>query len=140
MYLPSSLRIEKTNNHYEVACMGWRTNIGICDYQISISTSGIVQTITESELMKTNIKVYYLKPGNWRVEKFEIFSNVERSPVIGLVVETQCRYFSQIAFPSIVHAGLRVAHLGNSVRYDRSACSETIRTPPLRRATSCTYT
>jgi acyl-CoA thioester hydrolase len=44
---------------------------------------------------------------------------VERSPVIGLVVETQCRYFSQIAFPSVVHAGLRVAHLGtSSVRYE----------------------
>jgi acyl-CoA thioester hydrolase len=39
--------------------------------------------------------------------------------VIGLVVETQCRFFSQIAFPSKVHAGLRVGHLGNSsVRYE----------------------
>jgi acyl-CoA thioester hydrolase len=45
--------------------------------------------------------------------------DVERSDVIGLVVETQCRFFSQIAFPSKVHAGLRVAHLGNSsVRYE----------------------
>lgn len=45
--------------------------------------------------------------------------DVERSGVIGLVVETQCRFFSQIAFPSKVHAGLRVAHLGtSSVRYE----------------------
>jgi acyl-CoA thioester hydrolase len=43
----------------------------------------------------------------------------ERSPVIGLVVETQCRYFAPIAFPDVVHAGVRVAKLGNSsVRYE----------------------
>ncbi len=45
--------------------------------------------------------------------------DIEKSEVVGLVVETQCRYFSPIAFPSKVHAGLRVAHLGNSsVRYE----------------------
>jgi len=38
---------------------------------------------------------------------------------IGLVVETQCRYFRPIAFPEPVTAGLRVAHLGtSSVRYE----------------------
>jgi acyl-CoA thioester hydrolase len=41
------------------------------------------------------------------------------SPAVGLVVESQCRYFSSIAFPDIVHAGLRVGHLGtSSVRYE----------------------
>ncbi len=45
--------------------------------------------------------------------------DVERSPVIALVAETQCRFFSQIAFPSKVHVGLRIAHLGaSSVRYE----------------------
>lgn len=45
--------------------------------------------------------------------------DIEKSPVIGLVVETQCHYFSPIAFPSKVNAGLRVASLGNSsVRYE----------------------
>src|SRR5262245_36528351 len=44
---------------------------------------------------------------------------IEAGPVIGLVVETQCRYFSPIAFPDTAHAGLRVAHLGtSSVRYE----------------------
>lgn len=39
--------------------------------------------------------------------------------MIGLVAETMCRYFSSIAFPSTIHAGLRVAHQGNSsVRYE----------------------
>jgi acyl-CoA thioester hydrolase len=45
--------------------------------------------------------------------------DIERSPIIGLVVETQCRFFKPIAFPDTVHAGLRVARLGNSsVRYE----------------------
>jgi acyl-CoA thioester hydrolase len=45
--------------------------------------------------------------------------DIEASPVIGLVVETQCRYFSELSFPQMVHAGLRVARLGtSSVRYD----------------------
>ena len=38
---------------------------------------------------------------------------------IGLVVETGCRYFSELAFPDNVTAGLRVARLGtSSVRYE----------------------
>ena len=41
------------------------------------------------------------------------------SPVVGLVVETQCNYFSPITFPDLVHAGLRVARIGgSSVRYE----------------------
>ncbi|MDI6025705.1 thioesterase family protein [Corticibacterium sp. UT-5YL-CI-8] len=38
---------------------------------------------------------------------------------VGLVVETGCRYFAEIAFPDVVHAGIRVARLGSSsVRYE----------------------
>ena len=45
--------------------------------------------------------------------------DIDRSPVVGLVVETQCNYFSSITFPDTVHAGLRVARLGSSsVRYE----------------------
>ena len=45
--------------------------------------------------------------------------DIEKSSVIGLVVETQCRYFAPITFPDAVHAGLRVARLGrSSVRYE----------------------
>jgi acyl-CoA thioester hydrolase len=43
----------------------------------------------------------------------------DNSPTVSLVVETGCQYFSPIAFPDIVHCGLRVAHLGSSsVRYE----------------------
>lgn len=44
--------------------------------------------------------------------------DVERGDVIGLVVETGCRYFKPVTFPETLHAGLRVEHLGSSsVRY-----------------------
>jgi acyl-CoA thioester hydrolase len=45
--------------------------------------------------------------------------DIERGAVIGLVVETQCNYFSPLAFPQTVQAGVRVARLGrSSVRYE----------------------
>lgn len=45
--------------------------------------------------------------------------DIDLCPVVGLVVETHCRYFRPIAFPDVVHAGLRVARLGtSSVRYE----------------------
>lgn len=45
--------------------------------------------------------------------------DIARSPVIGLVVETGCRYFASLAFPDRITAGVRVAHLGrSSVRYE----------------------
>jgi acyl-CoA thioester hydrolase len=39
---------------------------------------------------------------------------IERSPVIGLVVETKCSYFAPLAFPDRVEGGLRVDRLGRS--------------------------
>lgn len=45
--------------------------------------------------------------------------DIGNGPVIGLVVETHCQYFTPIAFPDVAHAGLRVARLGtSSVRYE----------------------
>ncbi|HLT27476.1 MAG TPA: thioesterase family protein [Zeimonas sp.] len=45
--------------------------------------------------------------------------DIERSEVVGLVVETNCHYFRPVAFPDRVTAGLRVARIGNSsVRYE----------------------
>ncbi len=41
------------------------------------------------------------------------------SPVIGLVVETGCRYFAPLSFPETVEAGIRVTKVGtSSVRYE----------------------
>ncbi len=45
--------------------------------------------------------------------------DIEHGPVIGLVIETGCTYFSSLAFPAPVTVGLRVATLGrSSVRYE----------------------
>jgi acyl-CoA thioester hydrolase len=45
--------------------------------------------------------------------------DTDRSPVVGLVVESHCNYHRPIAFPAIVECGLRVGKLGrSSVRYE----------------------
>jgi acyl-CoA thioester hydrolase len=44
--------------------------------------------------------------------------NLTDSAVVGVVVETLCRYHAPIAFPDEITAGLRVERLGNtSIRY-----------------------
>ena len=44
--------------------------------------------------------------------------DIQRGNVVGFVVETACSYFSPIAFPDLVQAGIRVERIGNSsVRY-----------------------
>lgn len=45
--------------------------------------------------------------------------DIRDGTVIGLVVETQCNYFSPLVFPQPVEVGLRLAHRGrSSVRYE----------------------
>lgn len=40
--------------------------------------------------------------------------NPRETPVVGLVVDTRCRYFREITYPETVEVGIRVAKLGNS--------------------------
>ena len=45
--------------------------------------------------------------------------DIQKSDLIGLVVETHCNYFAPIAFPQTIEVGLRVAKVGSSsVRYE----------------------
>ena len=45
--------------------------------------------------------------------------DIATSPVIGLVVETGCRYHAPIAFPDSATAGVRVTRIGHSsIRYE----------------------
>ena len=45
--------------------------------------------------------------------------DIARSTSVGLVVETRCSHFSELAFPQQVEAGLRVGRIGSSsVRYE----------------------
>jgi acyl-CoA thioester hydrolase len=48
----------------------------------------------------------------WLVERGLL--DIERSPVIGLVVETTCSYFAPLAFPQAVTGGLRAERIGTS--------------------------
>lgn len=51
--------------------------------------------------------------------------DIGHGQTIGLVVETHCNYFASLAFPQIVHAGLRVANVGrSSVRYEIALFAE----------------
>jgi acyl-CoA thioester hydrolase len=53
----------------------------------------------------------------WLVEQGLL--DIEKGPVIGLVVETGCTYVRPVAFPEDVQAGIAVSRLGNSsVRYE----------------------
>lgn len=51
--------------------------------------------------------------------------DIHKGGVIGLVVETGCKYFAPIAFPDRLEGALRVAHIGNSsVRYELAIFAE----------------
>lgn len=53
----------------------------------------------------------------WLIENGVL--DIHTGAQIGLVVETGCRYFSEMSFPDKVTAGIRVARLGrSSVRYE----------------------
>ena len=53
----------------------------------------------------------------WLIEHGAL--DIEKSEVIGLVVETGCHYFAPLTYPEKVTAALRVAHIGrSSVRYE----------------------
>lgn len=45
--------------------------------------------------------------------------DIADSPVIGLIVNSGCTYFSSIAFPDQITVALKISHLGNSsARYE----------------------
>ncbi len=45
--------------------------------------------------------------------------DIAAAPVIGVAVETMCRFAESVAYPETIELGLRVAKLGNtSVRYE----------------------
>jgi acyl-CoA thioester hydrolase len=41
-------------------------------------------------------------------------TDIRRLPAIGVVVETSCRYFSELRFPEVVTAGIRLERLGTT--------------------------
>ncbi len=44
--------------------------------------------------------------------------DIQTASVIGVVAESQCRYFAGVTYPELLEAGVRIEHLGSrSVRY-----------------------
>jgi acyl-CoA thioester hydrolase len=71
---------------------------------------GHVNNVTYYSYFDTAVNHYLIKQGAL---------DLASSQVIGLVVETQCRYFSPIAFPDLIEVGVRVGSIGtSSVRYE----------------------
>lgn len=51
--------------------------------------------------------------------------DIHGGAVIGLVVETNCRYYAPLEFPQNIRAGIGVSHIGrSSVRYEIGLFSE----------------
>jgi acyl-CoA thioester hydrolase len=71
---------------------------------------GHVNNVVYYALFDTVINRYLIEQGGL---------DIARGGVIGVAVETQCRFFRSITFPEVVEAGLRVARVGtSSVRYE----------------------
>jgi acyl-CoA thioester hydrolase len=90
----------QTYRHFQAISTRWMDN----------DAYGHVNNVVYYSYFDTVVNQYLMEKG-----VLEIGSSL----VIGLVVETACQYFSPIAFPDTVHAGLRVGKLGrSSVRYE----------------------
>ena len=73
-------------------------------------TYGHVNNVTYYSYFDTAANSYLVEAGGF---------DPQNAPVIGVVVESMCRYQSPLAFPEILEAGLRVGKLGtSSVRYE----------------------
>ncbi|MSP89988.1 MAG: acyl-CoA thioesterase [Alphaproteobacteria bacterium] len=66
---------------------------------------GHVNNVTYYSYFDTVVNAYLIREGGL---------DIHASPVVGYVVETQCRYRKPISFPETIDAGLRVGKLGNS--------------------------
>ena len=65
---------------------------------------GHVNNVTYYSYFDTVANAYLIEQGGL---------DIERSPVIGLVVESGCSYHAPVAYPQRLRAGLRVDRLGN---------------------------
>lgn len=71
---------------------------------------GHINNVTYYSFFDTAVNMWLIETG---------VLDIQKSPVIGLVVETGCRYFRPLAYPVRITAGVRVAKIGNSsVRYE----------------------
>jgi acyl-CoA thioester hydrolase len=84
-------------------------------------TYGHVNNVVHYQMFDTAVN-------GWLIEASG--TDIRRLPAIGLVVETQCRYFAELRFPEVVTAGLALERLGNSSVVYRLALFGTGRDEP----------
>jgi len=71
---------------------------------------GHVNNVVYYSYFDTVVNRYLIDPGGL---------DIHNGTVVGIVAETQCRFFKSFTYPETVQAGLRVGRLGNSsVRYE----------------------
>ena len=69
-----------------------------------------VNNVVYYSYFDTVINEYLIRAGGF---------DIAQGQIIGLAIETACRFHRELTFPEIVDAGLRVGHIGNSsVRYE----------------------
>ncbi len=86
--------------YFEEMTTRWRDN-DVYGHMNNVVFYEYVDTVVNSWLIKTNSLTI---PGG---------------SIIGLVVETKCTYFSEIGFPGVVTAGLKVNRIGgSSIQYE----------------------
>lgn len=99
---PREPRAERRQDyrHFLVIPTRWRDN----------DLYGHVNNVVYYEYFDTVVNRCYITEGGL---------DIHEGPVIGLVVETLCRFHRPLGFPDEVEAGLRVARLGtSSVRHE----------------------
>lgn len=70
---------------------------------------GHVNNVTYYSYFDTIVNRYLIDAANF---------SIQHSPVIGFIVQSECNYFSSIAFPEALEGAFRVNRLGNtSVEY-----------------------
>lgn len=86
--------------HFQAITTRWKDN----------DVYGHVNNVEYYSYFDTVINTYLIRQG---------VLDIHGGAQIGLCVESHCRYDAPLAFPDLVHAGLRVGKLGNSsVRYE----------------------
>lgn len=77
---------------------------------------GHVNNVVYYSYVDTVVNEYLIRKGGL---------DIHTDSVIGVAVESQCKYHRPLLFPEKIEAGLRVGHLGNtSVRYEIGLFSE----------------
>jgi acyl-CoA thioester hydrolase len=108
---------------------GYRWFVTLSTRWMDNDVYGHVNNVQHYSFFDTAVALFLIESGMFGLGALDL----ERVPAVGLVVETQCRYFAPLAFPDQVACGLRCARLGgSSVRYEiglfrndeDSACAE----------------